>query len=198
MKAQALSLSLTILVPVNVNNHLTLTTSFSQSNLSLFLWILSSQFSRVSHSFISIFILFLWFPYWICSPFSLLCHYLLFHWITASKIQTCFATSSSQTKQKTLNPISPLASPPFCLLSYRTLTVYMVIPFSQFSVLNSRQHGCGNITRPNLLLLWWASISMHHYSFSLEFWAVKQTHLCPQSQYKTPSSALDILILSIL
>lgn len=151
MKAQSTVLKLTLLVPVNINNHLTLTTSFSQSNLSLFLWILSSQFSRVSHSFISIFILFLWFPYWICSPFSLLCYYLLFHWITASKIQTCSATSSPQTKQKTpLNPISPLASPPFSVCSHnRTLTVYMVIPFPQFSVLNSSQHGCGNITRPN-------------------------------------------------
>lgn len=95
------------------------------------------------------------FSYWICSPFSLLCHYLLFHWITASKIQTCSATSNHQTKQKTpLNPISTLASPPFSVCSHsQTLTVYMVTPFPQFSVLNPSQHGCGNITRPNLLLL---------------------------------------------
>lgn len=100
--------------------------SFHYSSQS---WLLISQ--GLSHSFVSIFILFLWHSYWFCSSFSLV-SYLLFHCFQDTNV--LYYHQSPNKTETPLNPMSPQTSHPVSVCSHiQTLTIYMVFPFPWLS-----------------------------------------------------------------
>lgn len=172
---------------------------FTMCKLSLFLSILL-LIPQGYLTPLSVFILFLWCPYWFCSSFlpHALSSFLL---ITVSKIRTSSTTSNPQTKQRTpSNPVSTEASPPFSVRFHtQTVTVHMVLPFPRLSFPFQLypawlwQHHqtkagpfmmCNHLHTPFLFLPWLLSSQADTSMYS--------------NTVQRPSSMLDISILSIL
>lgn len=148
---------------------------------------------------LSIFILLLWCPYWFCSSFSLMAC-LLFYWPPSPRHKRSLLSPIPKPNRQLLLTPDPRSFSSFlCSLSYSDLTVHMVLPFPRLSFplqLYPARLWQHHQTKAAPLMM--RSHLHAHPSSSLDFRAVKQTHLCVQTQYQRPSSLLGTSILSIL